>query len=40
MATDNEGQSALHLIANNNVESIHAQRMITLLLDHGCSAGG
>ena len=40
MATDNDGQSPLHLIANSNVESIHAQRMITLLLEHGCSVGG
>ena len=40
MATDTEGQSALHLIANSSVESIHAQRMITLLLKHGCSVGG
>lgn len=39
MATDNEGQNALHLIANNNIESIHAQRMITLLLEHGCNVG-
>ena len=39
MATDSEGQSALHLITNSNIESIHAQRMITLLLEHGCNVG-
>ena len=40
MATDSEGQSALHLVANSDIESIHAQRMITLLLEHGCTVGG
>lgn len=39
MATDSEGQSALHLITNSNIESIHAQRMIMLLLEHGCNVG-
>lgn len=40
MATDSEGQSALHLVANSNIECIHAQRMITLLLEHGCNVDG
>lgn len=37
-ASDKQGRSALHLVASDS--SVHARRMVSLLLTHGSDVGG